>query len=570
MLFALAFSLIEAFFILPSHLSNLKPHNETSKFAKIQKRFADGIVRYGKSHYMPVLIAALSKRYTALACFVSILIIVVSVSSSNWISKSFFPNVEDDELTILINLPSGSPFSRTEEVGRKIQSAGYQVIEFYRGKDNAIKGILLMLDENKITTYVNLHDPSVRDASAKEIANLYRDYIGDVPDAENFAIGTQIGRDSTAADLEFNISSQESESLISASEEFMGKLRSYDSIYDVNTSLNSAATELQISLKPNAEKIGLTLGEISRQLRQAYYGEEVQRLPREGDDVKVMVHYPKKLRRSVDSLTKFRIRTPDGREVPFMSVASVQQSPGITKIERTDGKKSATIGAYSLPGQRSQVLTDFRENFLPLWEAKYNDVSWSFSGEAEGEDQFFAEIRFLSLVAFLTMFALLSIAFKSYFLPLIILSALPFGFCGAVIGHVVFGKGLSMISYWGIGAACGVVINDNLVLVDYINRVRKSGKHLLEAVIEAGVVRFRPIVITSITTFVGLMPIMLEPSVQANFLKPAVISLTCGVVLCAPVTLILVPCLMVIGADIKEVLIRIPQAIKKQFSPNAT
>ena len=249
----------------------------------------------------------------------------MSVSSSNWISKSFFPNVEDDELTILINLQSGSPFSRTEEVGRKIQSAGYQVIEFYRGKDNAIKGILLMLDENKITTYVNLHDPSVRDASAKEIANLYRDYIGDVPDAENFAIGTQIGRDSTAADLEFNISSQDSESLISASEEFMGKLRSYDSIYDVNTSLNSAATELQISLKPNAEKIGLTLGEISRQLRQAYYGEEVQRLPREGDDVKVMVHYPKKLRRSVDSLTKFRIRTPDGREIGFLATRDISR-----------------------------------------------------------------------------------------------------------------------------------------------------------------------------------------------------------------------------------------------------
>ena len=166
------------------------------------------------------------------------------------------------------------------------------------------------------------------------------------------------------------------------------------------------------------------------------------------------------------------------------------------------------------------------------------------------------------------MFALLSIAFKSYFLPLIILSALPFGFCGAVIGHVFFGKGLSMISYWGIGAACGVVVNDNLVLVDYINRIRQSGKHLLEAVIEAGVIRFRPIIITSITTFISLMPIMLEPSVQANFLKPAVISLTCGVVLCAPVTLILVPCLMVIGEDIKEVISRIPQAIKRQFNPN--
>ena len=567
-IFALAFSLLEAFFILPSHLSNLKPYNENSRFIKIQKKFADGIVDFGKTYYMPILVAAISKRYTALSCFIAILIVVISVSSSNWISKSFFPNVEDDELTIQINLPSGSPFSRTEEIGRKVESAGYEVIDFYKGKDNAIKGILLSLNENKVMAYVNLHDPAIRDASAKEIASLYREYIGDIPDAENFAIGTQIGRDNTAADLEFNITSQDDIILLAASDEFMGKLRSYDAIYDVNTSLNSAATELQISLKPNAEKIGLTLGEISRQLRQAYYGEEAQRLPREGDDVRVMVHYPKKLRRSVDSLTKFRIRTPDGREVPFMSVANVQQSPGITKIERTDGKKSATIGAYALPGQRSQVLKDFRENFLPLWEEKYNNVSWSFSGEAEGEDQFLLEIRFLSLVAFLAMFALLSIAFKSYFLPLIILSALPFGFCGAVIGHVLFGKGLSMISYWGIGAACGVVINDNLVLVDYINRVRRSGKHLLEAVIEAGVIRFRPIVITSITTFVGLMPIMLEPSVQANFLKPAVISLSCGVVLCAPVTLILVPCLMVIGADIKEILVKIPSALKRQFSPN--
>ena len=566
-IFALAFSLIEAFFILPAHLSNLKPYNENSRFVKIQRKFAEGIVDFGKTHYLPILIAAISKRYTALSFFISILIIVISISSSNWISKSFFPNVEDDELAILITLPPGSPFSRTEEIGKKVESAGYKVIDFYKDKDNAIKGILLSLDENKIMAYVNLHDPAIRDASAKEIASLYREYIGEIPDAENFAIGTQIGRDNTAADLEFNIISQDDGTLLEASDEFMGKLRSYGAIYDVNTSLNSAATELQIFLKPNAEKIGLTLGEISRQLRQAYYGEEVQRLPREGDDVKVMVHYPKKLRRSVDSLTKFRIRTPDGREVPFMSVASVQQSPGVTKIERTNGKKSATIGAYALPGQRSQVLKDFTENFLPLWEKKYTDVSWSFSGEAEGEDQFLLEIRFLSLVAFLAMFALLSIAFKSYFLPLIILSALPFGFCGSVIGHVLFGKGLSMISYWGIGAACGVVINDNLVLVDYINRVRRSGKNLLEAVIEAGVVRFRPIIITSVTTFVGLMPIMIEPSVQANFLKPAVISLSCGVVLCAPVTLILVPCLMVIGADIKEIVGKIPDALKRQFSP---
>jgi len=569
-LFALAFSLIEAFFILPSHLANLKPYEAKTRFSKIQKKFADGIVNFGKTKYMPVLLSALRRRYTALACFFAILIIVFSISSSNWISRSFFPDVEDDEMQLQISLPSGSPFSRTEEIGKKVEEAGYQTIQHYKGIDNTITGMIITMEENTLLGYINLHEPSVRESSTKEVADVFREYIGDIPDAESFTIGTQIGRNQSSADLEFNITSSSSENLISSSEEFMDKLRSYDAVYNVSTSLNSAATELQISLKPNAEKIGLTLAEISRQLRQAYYGEEVQRLPRDGDDVRVMVHYPKKLRRSIDSLTKFRIRTPDGREVPFMSVASVIQSPGITKIERIDGKKSATISAWAQDGQQSKVLTDFKENFIPIWDKKYTDVSWQLSGERQGEDEFFAEIVFLSMVAFLAMFALLSISFRSYFLPLIILSALPFGFCGAIIGHIIFGKGLSMISYWGIGAACGVVINDNLVLVDYINRVRKSGKHLLEAVIEAGVVRFRPIIITSITTFVGLMPIMLEPSVQANFLKPAVISLSCGVVLCAPVTLILVPCLMVVGADIVDVVSKIPNFLRKQFSLSST
>ena len=214
-----------------------------------------------------------------------------SLTSSNWISRSFFPNVEDDELTIQINLPSGTPFSRSLEIGKKVEQAGFQTIDYYKDKDNAIKGILLTLNENKLMAYINLHDPSIRDASAKEIANIYREYIGEIPDSESFSIGTQIGRDQSAPDLEFNITSPDSDTLTLASEEFMGKLRSYDSVYDVNTSLNSAATELQISLKPNAEKIGLTLSEISRQLRQAYYGEEVQRLPRDGEDVRVMVHY---------------------------------------------------------------------------------------------------------------------------------------------------------------------------------------------------------------------------------------------------------------------------------------
>ena len=200
------------------------------------------------------------------------------------------------------------------------------------------------------------------------------------------------------------------------------------------------------------------MGEISRQLRQAYYGEEVQRLPRNGEDVKVMVHYPKKLRRSFESLSKFRIRTPDGREVPFLSVASIKQSPGVKKIERINGLISASVSTQVRGDFKTQILTELKEDYLPGWKKRFPNASWSLGGESEGEDEFFAEIRYLIIIAVFAMFAILSIAFRSYFLPIIILSALPFGFGGAVLGHIIFGKGLSMISYWGIGAACGCLL----------------------------------------------------------------------------------------------------------------
>jgi multidrug efflux pump subunit AcrB len=231
---------------------------------------------------------------------------------------------------------------------------------------------------------------------------------------------------------------------------------------------------------------------------------------------------------------------------------------------------SATIKSQVKGDLKSQILSEFKLNFLPEWQKRHPTSSWQLAGEAEGEDEFFAEIQILIVIAILSMFGLLSIAFRSYFLPILILSALPFGFGGAVVGHIIFGKGLSMISYWGIGAACGVVVNDNLVLVDSINRLRGSGKHILECIVESGVTRFRPIIITSITTFVGLMPMMLEPSVQANFLKPAVISLSFGVVLSSSVTLILVPCLYLIGDDVKESIAQFKASIKSQISNKST
>ena len=503
-LFALTFSLIEAFFILPAHLSNLKPDKSTSRLSKFQKKLAKSLVDFGKNRYMPILISALKRRYLAASFFFSFLIIIFTFSGTSWIGKSFLPNIEDDEILVSVSLPAGSPFERTLSVQKQVQEAGFKTIEFYKSKDLVIENTYIQSRGNNVRAYFNLYPPGrsegKRRSSASEIAGVLRENIGEIPDAESLNVANNIGREPGQADLEFNVTSKNSEDLISAIDDFMDKLRSYSSTYDVTSSLNSSITEIQIKLKPNAEKLGLTLGEITRQLRQAYYGEEVQKLPRDGEDVRVMVHYPKKLRRSYESLSKFRIRTADGREVPFLSLAEVKQSPGVQKIERINGMISATIKSQVEGDLKSQILSEFRSNFLPEWQKRHPNSSWQLAGEAEGEDEFFAEIQVLVVVAILSMFGILSIAFRSYFLPLLILSALPFGFCGAVVGHIVFGKGLSMISYWGIGAACGVVVNDNLVLVDSINRLKGSGKHILECIVESGVTRFRPIIITSITS----------------------------------------------------------------------
>ena len=336
-LLALSFSLIEAFCILPSHLSNLKPQNSLSKFSKFQQRLAQSLVNFGKIKYMPILISSLKRRYLTLSFFVSFLIIIFTFSGSSWISKSFLPKIEDDEILVSVKLPDGSPFERTIEVSKIIENAGKETESFYQGKDNTIENTYINARGTSVRGYFNLYPPSERKASATEISEILRDKIGDIPDAEGLDVSKDIGRNPTDADINFNITATKSEDLIPALNDFINNLRSYSATYDVRNSLNSSFTEIQISAKPNAKKLGLTLGEISRQLRQAYYGEEVQRLPRNGEDVKVMVHYPKKLRRSFESLSKFRIRTPDGREVPFLSVASIKQSPGVKKIERIDG-----------------------------------------------------------------------------------------------------------------------------------------------------------------------------------------------------------------------------------------
>jgi multidrug efflux pump subunit AcrB len=264
-----------------------------------------------------------------------------------------------------------------------------------------------------------------------------------------------------------------------------------------------------------------------------------------------MVHYPLELRRSIESLKNFRVRTADGRQVPLLSVADLEYAPGIKRIQRWNGNRAARISADLKENVREDIMKDLNDNFFPEWEKRYPGVIRGAVGQAEGQQRFVKEVLGLYTIAIFAMYAMLAVAFRSYWQPLLIMVAMPFAYVGAIYGHVALNMTMAIFSYFGIAAAAGVVVNDNLVLIDYTNRLRARGMDAVEAVVEAGVVRFRPILLTSVTTIVGLSPMMLERSIQAKFLQPVVISLAFGVSIAFFVTLLMVPALYAIGADIQ-------------------
>ncbi|RME95999.1 MAG: efflux RND transporter permease subunit, partial [Alphaproteobacteria bacterium] len=382
-----------------------------------------------------------------------------------------------------------------------------------------------------------------------EAADRLKELIGEIPDAEQIDVNYSINNPDP--DLEFSVNAPELDTLQAAADDLVAQLRTYEAVYDVRNNLRNSTEEVRFVLKPGAQKLGLTLAEVTRQARQAYFGEEVQRLPRGGGDVRVMVHYPKADRRSLDSLANFRIRTPDGKEVPLQAIADIEFAPGIQRIERRERQRSTVVSADLTDEVRDQITKDLNENFFPEWEKRYPGVSRGAIGQAQGQAQFISEILTLYTLAFIAMYVLIAIAFHSYWLPIIILSAIPFSFMGAVFGHMMFGMNLTIWSYFGIGAAVGVVINDNLVLVDYIHRLNDKGAELRRAIVEAGVVRFRPILLTSVTTFIGLVPMMIERAIAAQFLKPTVVALAFGVMFALFVTLLLVPALYSISMDLR-------------------
>ncbi len=551
-IFALAFSLVESFLILPSHLAHMKKQNKNGVYFRMQRVFSEGLMNFADTVYRPLVTAALKFRYFTVAFFIGAFMISVALLSQGWISFKFQPEVQGTFLSLTVRMPEGSPWGRSLEIFDEIEVAAEKLrTELDTPEVKFVDSVYIGADEEDISAYVTIIPAEKRKQSTKQIAELFREKLGDISDAEEITIGYTINNG--GPDLTFGIEGDDLEELRLGVLDVQNFLRTLPGTYDVRNNLQSATPELQVSLRPGAERFGLTLGEVSRQIRQAFYGDEVQRLPRGGQDVRVMVRYPKSDRESLTTIESMRIRTPDGREVPLSAVAEATFAPSFKRIDRRDRQRSARITAEIREGvDREAVMKIYREEFTPEFKARHPGVSLEQRGDAEDQQEFIMEWAMLQLFSLFAMYMLLAIAFGSYFQPMLIMSAIPFGFMGAAFGHFIFGLDFALFSFFGIAAAAGVVVNDNLVLIDYVNRLREKGEGAISALVKAGVGRFRPILLTSLTTFVGLLPIMFERSTDAQFLMPTVVALAFGVFFATFVTLLFVPAMYAVGADIKR------------------
>jgi multidrug efflux pump subunit AcrB len=556
----LMFSLIESKLILPAHLASMKPLKaEPGMVGRFQRRFSGGLERFITRRYQPLLIKAVERRGATVALFMASVILAIGLLAGEKVRFIFFPDVPSDFINANLRLADGSAPTVRDAALERMQSAIEQVeseyrAEFPEAETGLIKHTLVFTGgDTGGTLLVELTKGETRSWDAYEITNRWRERVGEIAGAKElriFASTNPGGRP-----IDFRLTSENYEQLELAAEELTRKLREYEGVFDVSSSFNSGAQEIQLKIKPEAESLGLSQVDLGRQVRQAFYGEEAQRIQRGKDEIRVMVRYPQTERRSLANLEQMRIRTPDGSEVPFATVAEAQIGTSYSRINRIDRKRSVRVqgDVDATITSAEKVLPELRDTFLPELFAKYPGVSEVAGGSTTERAKATRQMTNAMIMAMFLIYALLAIPLKSYVQPLIIMSVIPFGIIGAVFGHWITGINFSLMSAFGVIALAGVVVNDSLVLTDFINRARREdGMSVEEAVVQSGVQRFRPVLLTSLTTFFGLVPILLERSLQAQFIIPMATSLAFGILFATVITLFLIPILYLMLFNVRE------------------
>jgi multidrug efflux pump subunit AcrB len=574
---ALIFSLIESQLILPSHLAHRKPeavHGGGGAFQDrwltFQSKISNSLQLVATRYYQPAVERAIEWRYATLAISVVVLAITASLFVSGRMNFQFFPAVEGTHLYAALTMPEGTPVEATSRAVAQLERAAEQLgVELDTDKEEGEPGMINHVfssigsfipkgsmggtqnsQSNLAEIGVELNMPSdYKGKAASAMANRWRELTGAIPDAVELTFTASAFGAGSA--IEFELYGKNFDSLRSAAAELRLALQGYNGVLDVTDSFRAGKQEVQLALLPQARNLGITLEDLGRQVRQAFYGYEAQRIQRGKDDIRVMVRFPEDERRSLGNLESMRIRTADGTEVPFTSVARAELTRGYTTIRRVDGQRvvSVTADVNRDVTPPEAVINSVAKNELAEILSRHPGVTFGLAGESEERSKSMGSLGATALLALLVIYALLAIPLQSYTQPLIIMSVIPFGAVGAIIGHLIIGMPLVFFSLLGIVALSGVVVNSSLVLVEYINRQRQSGHELTQVLSHAGSVRFRPIVLTSITTFVGLAPMMMDRSISTAMFVPMAASLAFGVLMGTVVTLFLVPCMVMILED---------------------
>ena len=575
----LLFSLVESLNILPAHLAHIGRRRRPGVWRRFQRLFADGLRTFVTRGYQPFLAFALRWRYLSLAVGVSTLIVTVGMVLAGWVAFHFFPSPEQEVIAASVTMPLGTPAAVTSAAVGKLEVGADRLRREVRAQTGAdvFRHIYTAVGDQPMAArgpgaMRSLNSPSAshvgevmieiapaeeRELRAEELGNRWRELTGPIPEATE--VNFQTSGMSFGDDVDVMLVGPDVDRLRAAANRVKQHLRAYAGVSDISDTFQAGKEELKLGIRPAAETLGLSLQDLGRQVRQAFYGEEAQRIQRGRDDIRVMVRYPADQRRSVGNLENMRIRTPDGAEVPFRQVAVVEPGRGFASIKRVDRNRAVNVTASVDKDVTTSgaVIGDLVNRILPEVLAEHPGVVYSFEGMQAEQRDAIGGLQIGFLLALFGIFALLAIPLKSYVQPLIIMSAIPFGFVGAVWGHIIMGLDVTMMSMMGLVALSGVVVNDSLIMVDFINRQRRRHTDLGTAVQQAGMVRFRPILLTSLTTFAGLAPLMIERSMQAAFLVPMAVSLAFGVVFATFVTLVLVPTTYMILEDIRSVLKRV-------------
>ena len=564
-LLCLGFSLLETKLILPAHLRHIRivqrernPGSVLARISAVQQACVRGLQRFAETRYRPALEFAVQWRYTTLAAFLGGLIICLALLPAGIVRFVFFPSVPSDQINIVLKMPQGTSWKKTHDYTLRLEEAARAMDERYRQQTGSETGVIMELmslsvEDTEAKVTVELLPSTERDITSVELAKWLRESLGELSGVQSLTLNASAGPSGSVIDVE--LSGHDLTALRGAAGELKTALLAYDGVFDIRDSFDAGGPELDIRVSPEGDALGLGQVELASQVRQAFFGAEIQRVQRGRNEVRVYVRFPAGERASLESLRSMWIDIPGRGKVPFEVVGEARERVGVSVIHRFNRQRVVNVEADvdKTRVEPGVVDAEIASRLLPDILARYPGVTGRLSGEAEDQEQTTDALSLGAITVLLMIYAALAVPLRSYAQPLIIMSVIPFGITGAILGHLIVGSAVSVLSVIGMIGLAGIVINDSLVLVDHINeRLRAQPELWREAVIEGGVRRFRPVLLTSVTTFMGLLPIQLEASIQAQFVKPMAISIAFGVMFATFVTLFMVPVLYFVGRDISS------------------